>query len=880
MGMLFEPSKYEKKWRDIWEREGTYSIDNPLKKDWPKYYCLDMFPYPSGSGLHVGHWRGYVLSDVWSRYMGLHGYNVLHPMGWDNFGLPAENFAIKHRVHPNVSTKANIENMRRQLKEMGCVFDWNYELNTTHPNYYKWTQFIFLKMYERGLAYRKEMPVNWCPSCKAVLANEEVIDGACERCHSEVHRINRQQWMLRITAYADRLIDDLDELEWPEKVKEMQRNWIGRSYGADVDFEVTDIHGERKTLTVFTTRPDTLFGATFVVVAPEHPDVRSFISPDCFDDADAYIKATAKKAERDRMTDKEKTGVFTGSYAVNPVNGTKIPIWISDYVLISYGTGAIMAVPAHDTRDFEFAKKFDIPIIEVIKGAEAKYDENGQLAEAYVGDGVHVNSEYLDGLGVEDSKMRVIEELERKHAGKKVTRYKFRDWIFARQRYWGEPIPIVYCDDCGEVPVPYDQLPVLLPEVESYEPTDDASSPLAKIPEFVNTVCPKCGKPAHRETDTMPQWAGSCWYFLRYPDKYNTEAFASKENLESWLPVDMYVGGIEHAVLHLLYARFWNKVLYDEGLVPFKEPFLRLFNQGMITRYAYTNPEHKEYIYKKYIQTEDGIQIVDPEDDIRGDVRAYRNTQKITSPDPLETDILTGAPAIESIEKMGKSVLNGVSPDKLVNRYSTDALRLFELFASDPALDFLWNSEGVASCNNFLRRCWMFIDNSVEKGMPAESSAAASRAVNKLIRDVTMRIEALKLNTAVSAFMEFVNSATKMVGQFSQEDLEKFVILFSPFAPHFSEELWHSAFGHTDSNVCYQKYPEYDESKLYEETQNYAIQIMGKKKLSRDYASEATPDEIKKLVSEDADVIALLGGAEIANIVVVKGRLVNILIKK
>ena len=878
MRVPFIPSQYEKKWRQNWENENTYSIDNPLKANWPKYYCLDMFPYPSGSGLHVGHWRGYVLSDVWSRYKTLQGYNVLHPMGWDNFGLPAENFAIKHKVHPNISTKENIGNMRRQLKEMGCIYDWKYEINTTHPDYYKWTQYIFLKMYERGLAYRKDMPVNWCPSCKAVLANEEVVDGECERCHSEVSRINRQQWMLKITEYADRLIDDLDELEWPEKVKEMQRNWIGRSFGADVDFKVTDINGEEKTLTVFTTRPDTLFGATFVVVAPEHPFIQSFITAENKEAAEQYIKAASKKQDRDRQTDKEKTGVFTGSYAVNPVNGKKVPIWISDYVLISYGTGAIMAVPAHDERDFEFAKKFDIPIIEVIKADESFHDENGQLTEAYVGDGVHVNSEYLDGLGVDDAKARVIEELQKMKAGNKVTRYKIRDWIFARQRYWGEPIPIVYCDDCGEVPVPYDQLPVRLPDVESYEPTDDASSPLSRIPEFVNTVCPKCGKPARRETDTMPQWAGSCWYFLRYPDKYNKESFASQENLNGWLPVDMYVGGIEHAVLHLLYSRFWNKVLYDEGLVPFKEPFKRLFNQGMITRYAYSYPKEKEWIYKKYLRNGDEIVIVDPEDDIRGDVLGYE--YNVNSPEPRDDDRVLNTVAIETIEKMGKSTLNGVSPDKLVEKYSTDALRLFELFASDPALDFLWSSEGVASCNNFLRRCWRFVYDSIENDMPVESSSDAARAINKLIRDVTSRIELLKLNTAVSAFMEFLNAAVKMIGQFSKEDLEKFVILFSPFAPHFSEELWNNALGHENSNVCYQKYPELDESKLIEETQNYAIQIMGRKKLSRDYPTDATDEDIWAAVTGDADVAALLNGAEIVKIIVVKGNLVNIIIKK
>ena len=606
MNSRYEFQQIEKKWRENWEKN---PINKPDDKK-PKYYCLDMFPYPSGTGLHVGHWRGYVLSDIISRYKVLQGYEVLHPMGWDAFGLPAENFAIKTNTHPSISTASNIANVKRQLHDISAIYDWDREINTTDPDYYKWTQWIFARMFEKGLAYEKEMPLNWCPSCKCVLANEEATNGVCERCGTEVTKKNLRQWMLKITAYAEKLLEGLDKLDWPEKVKKMQSDWIGKSYGAEIDFQVKD---SDKSIKVFTTRPDTLYGATFMVLSPEHALVNDITTNENKEAMEAYCYQASTKSAVDRMTDKEKTGVFTGSYGINPLNNALVPIWVSDYVLADYGTGAIMCVPAHDDRDFEFAKKFNLPIVQVIikEGEEEK-----ALEEAYTGDGIIINSPLFDGMTAFEAKQKAPLILEEKGIGKKTVNYKLRDWVFSRQRYWGEPIPLVHCEHCGTVVVPDDQLPVELPNVESYQPTETGESPLAAIDEWVNTTCPKCGAPAKRETNTMPQWAGSSWYFLRYADPHNNKELASKEALEKWLPVDVYVGGIEHAVLHLLYARFYTKFLNDIGVVNFDEPFKRLFNQGMINK--------------------------------------------------------NGA-------KMSKSKGNVVSPDELVEKYGCDSLRMYEL---------------------------------------------------------------------------------------------------------------------------------------------------------------------------------------------------------
>ena len=569
MSTKYNFKEIEEKWRKIWEENPV----NPPDDSKPKYYCLDMFPYPSGNGLHVGHWRGYVLSDVISRQKLMEGYELLHPMGWDAFGLPAENYAIKTGTHPSEATKKSISNIKRQVNDIAAIYDWDKEINTTDPEYYKWTQWIFIQMFKNGLAYEKEMPLNWCPNCKAVLANEEATNGVCDRCGATVTKKNLRQWMLRITKYADRLLNDLDKLDWPEKVKKMQSDWIGKSYGAEIDFPVD---GTDKSIKVYTTRPDTLYGATFMVLSPEHPIVKDITTAEYKDAMDKYCYEASTKSNVSRMTDKEKTGVFTGSYGINPLNGAKTPIWVSDYVLADYGTGAIMCVPAHDDRDFEFAKKFDLPIIQVIS-KDGKEVEN--LTEAYTEPGIMINSNEFNGMKSEDAKKKVPDYMEEKGFGKKTVNFKLRDWVFSRQRYWGEPIPLIHCEKCGTVPVPEDQLPVILPNVKSYKPTDTGESPLAAIDEWVNTTCPCCGGPAKRETNTMPQWAGSSWYYLRYCDNHNDKELASKEALKKWLPVDMYVGGVEHAVLHLLYARFYTKFLHDIGVVDFDEPFKRLFNQ-------------------------------------------------------------------------------------------------------------------------------------------------------------------------------------------------------------------------------------------------------------------------------------------------------------
>ena len=629
----------EKKWRENWEKHPINVNDG--KKE--KYYCLDMFPYPSGSGLHVGHWRGYVISDVWSRYQLLRGKYVIHPMGWDAFGLPAENYAIKMGVHPAISTESNIKNIKRQINEIAAIYDWDMEVNTTDPAFYKWTQWIFVQMFKKGLAYEKEFPINWCPSCKTGLANEEVVNGCCERCGTPVTKKNLRQWMLKITAYADRLLNDLDKLDWPEKVKKMQTDWIGKSYGAEVDFGV---EGRDEKITVYTTRPDTLYGATFMVLAPEHAMAKSLATDETREAVEKYIFDSSMRSNVDRLQDKEKTGVFTGTYAINPINGAKVPIWLSDYVLADYGTGAIMCVPAHDDRDFEFAKKFNIPIIQVI-AKDGKEIEN--MTEAYTeASGTMINSGEWNGMESSVLKKEAPEMIEKRGIGHKRVNYKLRDWVFSRQRYWGEPIPIVHCDKCGYVPIDESELPLMLPEVESYMPTDNGESPLAAMTDWVNTTCPCCGGPAKRETDTMPQWAGSSWYFLRYTDPHNDEALASKEALKYWMPVDWYNGGMEHTTLHLLYSRFWHKFLYDQGVVPCPEPYQKRTSHGMILG--------------------------------------------------------------ENGEKMSKSRGNVVNPDDIVREYGADTLRTYEMFIGAFDLSASWSEDGVKGCRRFLERIWKLQD--------------------------------------------------------------------------------------------------------------------------------------------------------------------------
>lgn len=756
MATQYNHSAIEKKWRENWE-EKPINVNDGRKE---KYYCLDMFPYPSGSGLHVGHWRGYVISDVWSRYQLLKGKYVIHPMGWDAFGLPAENYAIKMGVHPAKSTEANIRNIKRQIKQIAAIYDWDMEVNTTDPDFYKWTQWIFVQMFKKGLAYEKEFPINWCPSCKTGLANEEVVNGCCERCGTTVTKKNLRQWMLKITAYAERLLNDLDKLDWPEKVKKMQTDWIGKSYGAEVDFP---IDGREEKITVYTTRPDTLYGATFMVLAPEHALAKSLATDETREAVEKYIFDSSMRSNVDRMQAKEKTGVFTGSYAINPLNGAKTPIWLSDYVLADYGTGAIMCVPAHDDRDFEFARKFGLPIVQVI-AKDGREIEN--MTEAYTeANGIMINSGDWNGLESAVLKKEAPYMIEEKGFGHKTVNYKLRDWVFSRQRYWGEPIPIIHCPKCGCVPVPEDQLPLKLPEVDSYQPTGTGESPLAAIDEWVNTTCPVCGAPAKRETNTMPQWAGSSWYFLRYVDSHNREELVSREKADKYLPVDMYIGGVEHAVLHLLYSRFYTKFLCDIGAIDFDEPFRKLFNQGMITG-------------------KNGI-------------------------------------------KMSKSKGNVVSPDDLVRDYGCDSLRLYELFVGPPELDAEWDDRGIEGVSRFLNRFWNLVMDNKDKDVKASKEMIKLR--HKLVYDIEYRFNQFSLNTVISGFMEYNNKLIELArkeGGIDKETLKTFVILLAPFAPHIGEELWQQL-GGTDS-VFHAQWPECDEEAMKDDEIEVAVQINGK----------------------------------------------------
>ena len=777
----YNHSAIEKKWKKNWE-ENPVNVDDGKK---PKYYCLDMFPYPSGSGLHVGHWRGYVISDVWSRYQVLKGNYVIHPMGWDAFGLPAENYAIKMGVHPAKSTAENVANIKRQINEIAALYDWDREVNTTDPNFYKWTQWIFVQMFKKGLAYEKEFPINWCPSCKTGLANEEVVDGKCERCGTPVTKKNLRQWMLKITAYADRLLNDLDKLDWPEKVKKMQSDWIGKSYGAEVNFKV---YGQDKNIVVYTTRPDTLYGATFMVLSPEHELAKSLATDETRDAVEKYIFDSSMKSNVDRMQSKEKTGVFTGSYAINPLNGAKTPIWLSDYVLADYGTGAIMCVPAHDDRDFEFAKKFDLPIVQVI-AKDGKEIEN--MTEAYTDAvGTMINSGDWNGMESAKLKLEAPQMIEEKGYGKKTTNYKLRDWVFSRQRYWGEPIPIIHCPHCGNVPVPEEQLPLELPKVESYQPTGTGESPLAAIDEWVNTTCPVCGAPAKRETNTMPQWAGSSWYFLRYVDPHNDNELVSKEMADKYLPVDMYIGGVEHAVLHLLYSRFYTKFLNDIGVVDFDEPFTKLFNQGMING-------------------SDG-------------------------------------------QKMSKSKGNVVSPDDLVRDYGCDALRMYELFVGPPELDADWDDRGIEGVSRFLNKFYKLVMDNKDKNVEADRELLRVRA--NLISDIEQRFNSFSLNTVIAGFMEYNNKLNELSKKngVDKETLKAFTILLAPFAPHIGEELWEELGG--EGSVFHAEWPTFDESHKEVDTIEVPVQINGKTKLVIELDANVSKEDAieagKKALSE------------------------------
>lgn len=806
MATQYNHSAVEKKWRKNWQ-EHPINVNDGKK---PKYYCLDMFPYPSGTGLHVGHWRGYVISDVWSRYQILKGHYVIHPMGWDAFGLPAENYAIKMGTHPAKSTASNIANIKRQINEIAAVYDWDMEVNTTDPKFYKWTQWIFVQMFKKGLAYEKEFPINWCPSCKTGLANEEVVNGACERCGTPVAKKNLRQWMLKITEYADRLLDDLDTLDWPEKVKKMQADWIGKSYGAEVDFAVD---GREDKIKVYTTRPDTLYGATFMVLSPEHALAKHLAIEDNQEAVEKYILDASMKSNVDRMQAKEKTGVFTGSYAINPLNGKKTPIWLSDYVLADYGTGAIMCVPAHDERDFAFAKKFDLPIVQVI-AKDGKEIENMQ--EPYTdAAGTVINSGEWNGMESAVLKKEAPEIIEKMGFGKKTTNYKLRDWVFSRQRYWGEPIPIIHCPNCGNVPVPEDQLPLLLPDVESYQPTGTGESPLAAIEEWVNTTCPCCGAPAKRETNTMPQWAGSSWYFLRYVDVHNDKELVSREKADKYLPVDMYIGGVEHAVLHLLYSRFYTKFLHDIGVIDFEEPFIKLFNQGMING-------------------KNGI-------------------------------------------KMSKSKGNVVSPDDLVRDYGCDALRMYELFVGPPELDAEWDDRGIEGVSRFLGRFYNLVMDSKDKHI--EVTPEMMKLRHRLVADIEYRFQSFSLNTVIAGFMEYNNKLidlAKKTGGIDLDTLKTFIILIAPFAPHIGEELW-EAVGEKGS-VFHAQWPEFDEEAMKDDEIEIPVQVNGKTKVTVSVPAEIAKDEALAAGKKALEEAGKLEG-HIVKEIYVPGRIINFVIK-
>ncbi|WP_110418053.1 leucine--tRNA ligase [Staphylococcus aureus] len=802
----YNHNQIEKKWQDYWDENKTFKTNDNLGQK--KFYALDMFPYPSGAGLHVGHPEGYTATDIISRYKRMQGYNVLHPMGWDAFGLPAEQYALDTGNDPREFTKKNIQTFKRQIKELGFSYDWDREVNTTDPEYYKWTQWIFIQLYNKGLAYVDEVAVNWCPALGTVLSNEEVIDGVSERGGHPVYRKPMKQWVLKITEYADQLLADLDDLDWPESLKDMQRNWIGRSEGAKVSFDVDNTEGK---VEVFTTRPDTIYGASFLVLSPEHALVNSITTDEYKEKVKAYQTEASKKSDLER-TDlaKDKSGVYTGAYATNPLSGEKVQIWIADYVLSTYGTGAIMAVPAHDDRDYEFAKKFDLPIIEVIEG--------GNVEEAaYTGEGKHINSGELDGLENEAAITKAIQLLEQKGAGEKKVNYKLRDWLFSRQRYWGEPIPVIHWEDGTMTTVPEEELPLLLPETDEIKPSGTGESPLANIDSFVNVVDEKTGMKGRRETNTMPQWAGSCWYYLRYIDPKNENMLADPEKLKHWLPVDLYIGGVEHAVLHLLYARFWHKVLYDLAIVPTKEPFQKLFNQGMILG--------------------------------------------------------------EGNEKMSKSKGNVINPDDIVQSHGADTLRLYEMFMGPLDAAIAWSEKGLDGSRRFLDRVWRLMvneDGTLSSKIVTTNNKSLDKVYNQTVKKVTEDFETLGFNTAISQLMVFINECYK-VDEVYKPYIEGFVKMLAPIAPHIGEELW-SKLGHEES-ITYQPWPTYDEALLVDDEVEIVVQVNGKLRAKIKIAKDTSKEEMQEIALSNDNVKASIEGKDIMKVIAVPQKLVNIVAK-
>lgn len=804
--MGYNHKEIEKKWQNYWADNKTFKTSDNLGQK--KFYALDMFPYPSGAGLHVGHPEGYTATDIVSRYKRMQGYNVLHPMGWDAFGLPAEQYALDTGNDPREFTKQNIQTFKRQIQKLGFSYDWDREVNTTDPEYYKWTQWIFIQLYNKGLAYVDEVAVNWCPALGTVLSNEEVVDGVSERGGHPVYRRPMKQWVLKITEYADRLLEDLDELDWPESIKDMQRNWIGRSEGARVSFE---IENKDASIDVFTTRPDTIYGTTFLVLSPEHSLVNEITSEDKLEAVKKYQEDSSKKSDLER-TDlaKDKSGVFTGAYAINPLTGKNLPIWIADYVLSSYGTGAVMAVPAHDERDYEFASKFNLPINEVIAGGDIQ-------KEAYTGVGEHINSGELNGLDNETAISKAIELLVAKGAGEKKVNYKLRDWLFSRQRYWGEPIPVIHWEDGTMTTVPEEELPLLLPETDEIKPSGTGESPLANIDEFVNVIDEKTGMKGSRETNTMPQWAGSCWYYLRYIDPHNSNMLADPEKLKHWLPVDLYIGGVEHAVLHLLYARFWHKVLYDLGVVPTKEPFQKLFNQGMILG--------------------------------------------------------------EGNEKMSKSKGNVVNPDDIVDSHGADTLRLYEMFMGPLDAAIAWSENGLDGSRRFLDRVWrLFIneDGSLSNKIVENNDNGLDKVYNQTVKKVTEDFNTLNFNTAISQLMVFINDCYKAETIY-QPYAEGFVKMLAPIAPHIGEELW-DRLGNEDT-ITYQPWPTYDESLLVDSEVEIVVQVNGKVRAKLNIPKDTSKDEMEALALKDENVKLSIEGKDIKKVIAVPQKLVNIVAK-
>ena len=825
---------------DLKQQKRWYSSDIFKTSDKPsktKFYCLDMFPYPSGDGLHVGHPLGYIATDIISRYKRMKGFDVLHPMGWDAFGLPAENYAMANQIHPSIITHKNIDNFRRQIKSIGLSYDFNREINTTDPSYYKWTQWIFLKLFEKGLAYMDNISINWCPKCKTGLANEEVFGGKCERCSTPVEKKKLRQWILKITAYAERLLKDLEKLDWPKSTIEMQKNWIGKSEGAEIFFEVK---GFKDKIKVFTTRPDTIYGATYIVLAPEHELVRKITSKEKREEVEKYIEFSLKETEEQRIDNKDKTGVFTGAYAINPFTQKEIPVFISDYVLFTYGSGAIMAVPAHDERDFEFAKKFNLEIKWVIKPLNGELDKT----KAFTDEGISFNSPLIEGLSTKEAKEKIIAQVQKMGIGSKKVNYRLRDWIFSRQRYWGEPIPVVFCEKCGTLPLSEKDLPLILPPLEKYEPSGTGESPLALAKDWLNTTCPKCGGSAKRETNTMPQWAGSCWYYLRYIDTKNDEFLIDSELERIWMPVDLYVGGAEHAVLHLLYARFWHKFLYDIGVVSTDEPFKKLVHQGMILSYAYRDSKGVYHNYKELEFENDGTAVTKDGERIK----------------PM-------------VEKMSKSKKNVINPDEILEKYGADTFRMYEMFMGPLEDSKPWDMKAIEGVHRFLKRIWNWAMDNIENLEVIEKELSKDLIIlrNETIKKVEEDIEKMRFNTAISQLMIYFNEISKTKSLY---DFEIFVKLLHPFAPHITDELWETS-GKKDF-LLKEKWPEYDPLTITQKTIEIAVQVNGKLRGKIKVTSGSSQQEVEKMAKEE---VSRYLTAEIIKIVFVKDRIINFVIK-